>query len=177
MFYLTDNRYSACIASSLSIYYRAAYKWNKDVTWRTFDIQLFTWVFLPFPSLSSFRVTNYSCVEMFIGVICTCMPSFSKMLHHHDTQLHTFKMLCFSFFHDLRPTLTKSDGKAMSSEDASSQKKTSCQTLDLVPLHDVVVSTFIGSGQRIQVAEDVIHLMHEVEQREHKAGSRPRESL
>lgn len=108
---------------------------------------------------------------MFIGVICTCMPSFSKMLHHHDSQLHTFKMLCFSFFHDLRITLTRSGDKAIMSKDASSRKQTFYRTFDFVPLNEVVVSTFIGSGQRIQVAEDVIHLKHEVEQREHKADS------
>lgn len=56
------------------------------------------------------------------------------------------------------------------SDDASLQKK-SYQTLDFVPLNDVVVSTFVGSGQRIPVAEDVIYLKHEVEQREHRADS------
>lgn len=80
----------------MSTYYRVMYKRNKDVTWYTYDIQYLTWVFLPFPSLHSFWVTDYSCVEMFVGVICTCMPSFSKMLRHHEPQIRKFKTLCSS---------------------------------------------------------------------------------
>lgn len=106
---------------------------------------------------------------MFIGVVCTCMPSFSKMLHHHDAQLQRF--MSFSFFRDLRTTLIRRDDKGSLSDNASSQKKTSCQTLNFAPVNDVVVSTFIGSGQRVEVADDVIHLIHEVEQRECKARS------
>lgn len=168
MFCLTDNGCRACIASALSTYYRVAYKRNLDVTWHTLDIQLFTWVFLPSSSQNSFRVTNDSCVEMFVGVICACLPSFFKMLHHHEPQIHTFKKRCSSFFHRIRSTLTRSEGKATSSDDASSRKKT-YRTLGFVPPNNVIVSTFIGRGHRTPVLEDGIHLKHEVEQREHRA--------
>jgi hypothetical protein len=103
------------------------------------------------------------------------MPSVSKMLHHHHTQFQKFKSICASYLSALRFTLTRIRGRGTNSAGASSQKELFRPSHEFVPLDDVVVSTFIGSGERLTVAEDIIHLKHDIRQEEYTMQSTGRE--
>lgn len=132
---------------------------------RSVSVSIF--VSLPF---SSFKLIDLSCAEMFIGVICACMSSFSKMFHYHDSQFQKWKTLFSSVFISLhsawariRDHMTSSDGK--STKAAAFYQS---QTHTFVPLTDVMVSKVTSGGQRPELPEDVIHLRHDIRQEEYR---------
>lgn len=55
----------ACVGSTLSLYYRVVAERSMDTTWNYLIVLIFM------------------LLEMDIGIVCLCLPSFSKMLRHH----------------------------------------------------------------------------------------------
>lgn len=107
--------------------------------------------------LTCFELKLRSNVEMFIGVICVCMPSVSKMLHHHHSQLQE----CKTFMASLLMTFSRKK---------TTHTGASYKSHNFTPLNDIVVSKITGgeSDQALGLANDVIKLTHDIEQLEYQ---------
>ena len=150
----------------LSIYYRAVYTLSKDTTWDLVLVKFLKWVLPNFSSPHSFELIDCSCIEMLVGVICACMPSFSKLLRHHHSEAQQLKSFFFSSFSILRSTVKGIRGTMTASTGGGRYlNENSCQSHNFVPLDDAV-STFIGGGERLSVPENVIYMKQDIEQQE-----------
>lgn len=111
---------------------------------------------------------------MFIGVICTCMPCFSKAIRHHNSQLQKWWNLVSSYLTGLRSAWTTVKGEITSSKNESTQMGASYKSHNFVPLNDVIVSNITSGGDSQQhgLADDVIHLKHDIQQEEYPTQMR-----
>lgn len=86
-------------------------------------------------------------------------------------------MTVFSgLFTRLRSTVTKHGSQTATSEGKNTQMAAYYKHLKFVPLDDVVVSKISGGEQWGGLAEDVIHLKHDIRQEEHRMWAERRES-
>ena len=96
----------ACLASVVSIYYRIPSDRPSDATWDLLNVSLLT------------------LVELFIGIIVSCMPSFLKVLQHHFSvfaQLRSkFRRSIQSLRASLSPSRNARDSKTSVSQGSSS---------------------------------------------------------
>lgn len=115
-----------------------------------------------------FALINLSCAEILIGVTCTCMPSVSKMLHHHNWQIQKPKTLFSAVVIGLRSTWTRMRGQATALESESTKTAACYKSRNFVPLEDVVISSITSGGRRPGFSEDAIHLKHEIVQEEYR---------
>ena len=80
---------SACLASILSIYYRVQLEKTSDQSWGVINANTTTCLSPTTPPARTLQETilradqDSSLLEMFVGIICACMPAASNTYHHH----------------------------------------------------------------------------------------------
>ena len=80
----------ACLASVMSIYYRVPSDRPSDATWDLLDVSLLT------------------LVELFIGIVVSCMPSFLKVLQHRFSVFDNLRSVFYNCVRSLRASLSLS---------------------------------------------------------------------
>ncbi|MCJ1317030.1 hypothetical protein MMC15_002351 [Xylographa vitiligo] len=157
----------ACIASLLSIYYRVIYNETVDTTWAVLDVDIM------------------ALVELYVGVIVSCMPSLSKLLQHHLSMYQSLRSKASARWSSLR---TSRKSRASSRKNASSFGKPSAESYNNLEAYPVPygpgsvepqyelgqiksVRTFIDAGNNEESVfkepadDDRIHLTREIWQR------------
>lgn len=81
----------AVAASAAGVYYRHVLVHAEDETWHVLNVNLLKWVMSSFRSSARSTYQYQSLVEIDVGLITACMPSFAKMLHHHLPPWPTLK--------------------------------------------------------------------------------------
>ncbi|MCJ1394806.1 hypothetical protein MMC18_007686 [Xylographa bjoerkii] len=105
----------ACLSSMLSIYYRNILTHSPDVTW----------VLMP--------VNTVTLTEMFVGVICACMPSAAHSFRHHFPSFDVFVSRFYTRFSGYKSSMKSGPPSKGYSHHSSSTYGT--RSSDRKPLH------------------------------------------
>lgn len=156
----------ACVSAMLTLNYRIALQITDDV------------LRVLVPNLTT------SLVEMMIGVICTCAPSFSKTLHEHLPSYKTLKSRLQSSFRSTAQFIAKGSTKSSSGYERQDSNQNSCDHISYkermtggtIPGDGAYqmrnrnfFQTLVKEGPEGFATEDDIHLKNEIFQ-ERTAG-------